>query len=94
MYRTLSDLDTNCETPCKYGIEWDTDMGRYWEWFNTEAERERELAKYNAECDANDSYPNEPDEDWTDAEADADTLKSAGMGTDEDYNGGYYGNEC
>jgi len=28
---------------------------------------------------------------WTDAEADADTLASAGMGTDEDY--GYYGAE-
>jgi len=28
---------------------------------------------------------------WTDAEADADTLTSAGWGTDEDY--GYYGGE-
>ena len=31
----------------------------------------------------------EPDDGMTDVEADADTLKSAGMGTDEDY--GYYG---
>ena len=33
------------------------------------------------------------DEDWdmTDVEADADTLASAGWGTDEDY--GYYGGE-
>lgn len=33
-----------------------------------------------------DDYP-----DWSDAEADADTLASAGWGTDEDY--GYYGAE-
>lgn len=31
----------------------------------------------------------EPSDNMTDAEADADTLASAGMGTDEDY--GYYG---
>lgn len=31
------------------------------------------------------------DGDYTDAEADADTLRSAGMGTDEDY--GYYGED-
>lgn len=30
--------------------------------------------------------------DMTDVEADADTLASAGWGTDEDY--GYYGDEC
>lgn len=47
--------------------------------------------------------PSIPDEDiwadfgdhaedtWTDVEADADTLTSAGWGTDEDY--GYYGGE-
>jgi len=35
-------------------------------------------------------YPEyEPEDNMTDVEADADTLKSAGMGTDEDY--GYYG---
>ena len=91
MYRTLSDLDTNCETPCKYGIEWDTDCGRIWEWFDTEEERARELEKYRDECLA-ECGSDEPDDSMTDAEADADTLKSAGMGTDEDY--GYYGNEC
>ncbi len=36
-------------------------------------------------------YYDEPDDGMTDVEADADTLKSAGMGTDEDY--GYYGEE-
>jgi hypothetical protein len=30
-------------------------------------------------------YPSEPDQFRTDAEADADALASAGMGTDEDY---------
>ena len=39
-----------------------------------------------------DQWPNwplqddEPSDNMTDAEADADTLASAGMGTDEDYN--------
>ena len=32
-----------------------------------------------------------PDDSWDDVDADADTLASAGMGTDEDY--GYYGDE-
>jgi hypothetical protein len=32
-----------------------------------------------------------PEDNFTDAEADADTLRSAGMGTDEDY--GYYGED-
>lgn len=31
------------------------------------------------------------DRGWTDSEADADTLASAGMGTDEDY--GFFGGE-
>lgn len=31
------------------------------------------------------------EDSYTDAEADADTLASAGMGTDEDY--GYYGGD-
>jgi len=38
----------------------------------------------------NPDYYDEPD-DMTDVEADADTLKSAGWGTDEDY--GYFGEE-
>lgn len=33
------------------------------------------------DCDAGD----EPSEGWTDAQADADALASAGWGTDEDY---------
>jgi len=36
-------------------------------------------------------YSDESEDNWTDAEADADTLASAGWGTDEDY--GYYGGE-
>ena len=36
-------------------------------------------------------YPEEPEDNYTDAEADADTLASAGMGTDEDYC--YFGGE-
>ena len=39
-------------------------------------------------CDSEDIGLNdfdEPDDGWTDAEADADTLASAGMGCDEDY---------
>jgi len=35
-----------------------------------------------------DFYDDDHEDDMTDVEADADTLKSAGMGTDEDY-GGY-----
>lgn len=35
--------------------------------------------------------PDEPSDGMTDAEADADTLASAGWGTDEDY--GYYGGD-
>jgi hypothetical protein len=37
------------------------------------------------------SIDDEHDQFRTDAEADADALKSAGFGTDEDY--GYYGND-
>ena len=35
--------------------------------------------------------PEEYEDNYTDVEADADTLASAGMGTDEDY--GYYGGD-
>lgn len=38
---------------------------------------------------SNDNYPE--DDNMTDAEADADTLRSCGWGTDEDY--GYFGDE-
>lgn len=97
MYKHLSDLDTDGNG--RFGIEWDTDCGRFWEWFDSEEARERELTKYRAECDAEDDRlldverMDEPSDGFlTDAEADADVLRSAGMGTDEDY--GYYGNEC
>ena len=35
-----------------------------------------------------DYYDDEPDDNMSDVEADADTLRSAGFGTDEDYGGG------
>jgi len=41
--------------------------------------------------DVDDSGCYDDGDNMTDAEADADTLASAGMGTDEDY--GYYGND-
>jgi hypothetical protein len=48
-----------------------------------------------SEFDGEDIEQFEYDEPWdgfrSDAEADADVLKSAGYGTDEDY--GYYGND-
>jgi hypothetical protein len=43
------------------------------------------------ELDYANAVADEPQDDMTDVEADADTLKSAGMGTDEDY--GYYPEE-
>jgi hypothetical protein len=41
--------------------------------------------------DAEEYFPDEPDDGMTDVEADADTLASAGWGTDEDY--GFFGDE-
>lgn len=38
-----------------------------------------------------DGYPDIDEFGWSDVKADADTLVSAGMGTDEDY--GWYGGE-
>lgn len=38
-----------------------------------------------AELDHMEQMENEPEDSMTDVEADADTLASAGMGTDEDY---------
>jgi hypothetical protein len=72
--------------------------------FATEAEERANLNTFAAElaneddcADGNDvsEYADERDEPWDgfrhDVEADADTLASAGYGTDEDY--GYYGEE-
>lgn len=39
--------------------------------------------------DDDDELPDYPEDGMTDVEADADTLRNAGWGTDEDY--GYYG---
>lgn len=45
-----------------------------------------------AEMDGHSDYSDgEEDDGWTDVEADADTLRNVGWGTDEDY--GYYGGE-
>jgi len=44
---------------------------------------------YDYDYEDEDDY-DEPDDNMTDVEADADTLRSAGWGTDEDY--GYFGN--
>jgi hypothetical protein len=41
------------------------------------------------EIDFDVEEPNEPEDNMTDVEADADTLRCCGMGTDEDY--GYFG---
>ena len=41
--------------------------------------------------DYGDDYPEGDDDGMSDVEADADTLRSAGMGTDEDY--GHFGGE-
>lgn len=42
-----------------------------------------------SEFDGDETPGDEPDDNMTDVEADADTLASAGWGTDEDY--GYFG---
>lgn len=45
-----------------------------------------------AEMDGHSDHSDGEDDDgWTDVEADADTLRNVGWGTDEDY--GYYGGE-
>lgn len=46
-----------------------------------------EPPEFDEENDAPDFDDNIPEDNMTDAEADADTLKSAGMGTNEDYGG-------
>lgn len=51
MYKSLSDLDTNGLG--QFGIEWEfTDGGRWWQWFNTEEEREVALQQYQKEYEA------------------------------------------
>jgi hypothetical protein len=48
-----------------------------------------EQARDEADLDHMEQMDNEPEDSMTDVEADADTLASAGMGTDEDY--GFFG---
>ena len=43
----ISDLDTN--DLGQFGIEWDGDYGRHWQWFETEAEREAALKTFESE---------------------------------------------
>lgn len=50
-----------------------------------------DLAQEDGMFDPEDFDEDFPEDNLSDAEADADTLASAGMGTDEDY--GYYGPE-
>lgn len=53
---------------------------------------EQMLKGYSFESDEDPyGWDDSPDYDMSDVEADADTLASAGWGTDEDY--GYYGGE-
>lgn len=50
----ISDLDCNCDTPPKYGIQWDGPFGPHWEWFNTEVERDQAVANHMKEqCEQN-----------------------------------------
>lgn len=49
-----------------------------------------EIDEHNADDGAR---SDDEGDNMTDAEADADTLKSAGMGTDEDYGGDCYGDD-
>ena len=46
-----------------------------------------DVSEFDAEREMD--YRDEPEDNMTDVEADADTLASAGYGTDEDY--GYFG---
>lgn len=62
---------------------------RYIEDIHNEVKSELDRREHGAE---ENEYPEEPEDQYRDdAEADADTLASAGFGTDEDY--GYYGGD-
>ena len=54
--------------------------------------RGQEVSEYDDEPDYYGHEDDEPNDFRDDVEADADTLASAGYGTDEDY--GYYGEAC
>lgn len=93
MAYSISDIDMSTEG--KFGVEWEDEYGRFWQWFDTAEEREaaisRNFAKNVDDADEAAMADDEPKDYWndvaSDAEADADTLRSAGMGTDEDYGG-------
>lgn len=51
-------------------------------------EQSLESQEFEMERDLN-GDDEEHEDNFTDSEADADTLRSAGMGTDEDYGGGH-----
>jgi phage FluMu protein gp41 len=88
-YKSVSDVDMSADG-LMFGVEWEYESGaREWEWFDTADAREDAIEELKA-MDVVDAEESEQEEDGlTDAEADAMTLASAGMGTDEDY--GYFG---
>lgn len=83
-FKEVSDLDQSADGTM-FGIEWEYfDGGRHWEWFATEEERAEVLKANEAETEV----PDEPSDGFnSDFEADADVLRMAGFGTDEDYGG-------
>ena len=82
------------------GVEWEWEDGsRQWEQFPSSEAAELAMKENKIYNNTQLDYPvetplgeqidsgtEETDDRMTDAEADADTLASAGMGTDEDYN--------
>ena len=65
------------------------------EWCNDPERNESHKLGTDGSCHtcamSKDSFDGEPSDGFTDSEADADVLRSAGMGTDEDY--GYFGGD-
>lgn len=59
---------------------------------SSDFERDRDqlpYSPYDPADEGEDEYPEDDEDGYTDAEADSQTLRDAGMGMDEDY--GYYG---
>ncbi len=54
--------------------------------FDTDEEGDED---FDPEYNDGEDFSDEPEDNFTDVEADADTLASAGFGTDEDYGGGF-----
>ena len=78
----------NCPTNGTYIGTAQTEKGMAWHVFECSEGEFRQFVnddeEYDDECD-------EPDDNMSDVEADADTLASAGYGTDEDY--GFFGDD-